>query len=1072
MPDRIIEAQAIISAKDATGDTFINIARKLQEVGKGAKASAEVERLSAALSQADATAKKIDGFRVASRSLDAAGISMAQARQKAAQLAEQIAGMTKPTVTLNGQMSQAEKAVVRATDAFKKQGQAVREARSALADAGVPINRLGEEQKRLKSVVESTTVALERQVTVERQAAAMAEKVVAAAHEQAKAEAAAGRLAHREAELRAEGIRRNGVGHLVAGTAAGYVSAHGVVHLGGEVMAAGSELQRARLASSQAGIPDDERAHIEQRALELSTRFGNVSQVGVMELAKELRSVVTHPEELDKVLTPLVQAKSVLDAKDLTGESSHGLNLLVRGAESIGAAQDPERLTRLIDAYVKAIQVMGTTINPDQIYQFDKYAKTAGATMSDRFLMTTGLSLSQEMGGSTAANDIFHAQKSIVGGFQNKHTPLREMVRLGLIDRDDVDFAKGSGEAKGLKPGSKGVHDAALAQTDLDLWVYKTLLPALEKNGITGTQAQLAEVNKIFTGGESDVISKFITQRSAFETHALAFPKASGLAATDQNAQDAAVGLQSLNKAIENLAANVSVSAMAPIGTALTSLAGQVDRLAQAAKDHPEIALAAGTAAGAGALAGSGALAYYVSTGFGLPAAAGRLTTAAEMLIGAAEKQGVTPGGGPGGKGSGPGGFLTSFLAMITGAEIASSMNAVPAPKTYDLRGALNFAEPHLGNFFLGPESPTADRDARVLRTERQRLGRDPLETGQDRLRDEMLRPTRPGEVFGPNLPAASHPSDDDRQTRARASDAASWLDELGRKERESVWQFGALTDKTGVVLTSFDGLNTRADTLTTGLGSAQHELDVLALAARSASTAFAGLISAAVGGGGSGLTNASWGGGAPNLSGADRRGGPAIGHVFSAAEREANIRSHAASIGIEPRVAMAVARSEGFGRFDGDRGTSFGDLQMHIGGGLGDTFRRATGKNPADPHNELELDRFALDQAKKGGWGPWHGAARIGVHGRYGIHDGPLQSEHPALAPPPSRRRSPGEHDGPSSHAVTAKLDRVAEKLERVAAAVERGGLHRFEVKADKSLQVQKTYQRGSLGPSMNGWG
>ncbi len=82
----------------------------------------------------------------------------------------------------------------------------------------------------------------------------------------------------------------------------------------------------------------------------------------------------------------------------------------------------------------------------------------------------------------------------------------------------------------------------------------------------------------------------------------------------------------------------------------------------------------------------------------------------------------------------------------------------------------------------------------------------------------------------------------------------------------------------------------------------------------------------------------------------------------------------------------MAVARSEGFGQFSGDRGTSFGDLQMHIGGGLGDFYRRATGKNPADPHNELELDRFALDQAKRGGWAPWHGAAAKHIYGRYGM--------------------------------------------------------------------------------------
>lgn len=1107
MPDRIITAEAVISARDATGDTFINIARKLQQIGNGAKASAEVERLSAALSQAEATAKKIDSFKVASRTLDAAGVSMAQTRQKAAQLSEQIAGMTKPTATLNGQITQAERAVIKATDAFKKQGQAVREARSALAEAGVPLNRLGAEQKRLQEVVQSTTRALEAQIGVERQAAAMAEKVAAAARDQARAEVTASRIAHREAEQRDEAVRRNGVGHLVAGAAAGYVSAHGVYHLGSEVMGAGSELQRARLSSSQAGIPPAELAHIEQRALELSTHFGNVSQVGVMELAKELRSVVTHPEELDKVLTPLVQAKSVLDAKDLTGESSHGLNLLVKGAESIGAAQDPERLTRLIDAYVKAIQVMGSTINPDQIFQFDKYSKTAGATMSDRFLMTTGLSLSQEMGGSTAANDIFHAQKDIVGGFQNKHTPLREMVRLGLIDRDDVDFAKGSGEAKGIKPGHKGVHDAALAQTDLDLWVYNTLLPALEKNGIKDTQAQLAQVTKIFTGGEADVISKLITQRPAFENHALAFPKASGLAASGQNAEDAAVGLQSLGKAVENLAANVSVSAMAPIGTALTGLAGQIDRLAQAAKDHPDIALGAGVAAGAGALAISGTLAYYVSTGFGLPKAASQLEAAALHLQGA----GTGPGGGtpgdPGKPGGSPGyaslagrALLYAFNAfeMATnapGLDEAGQQRREANSKAGDAAGQT--LKDATGGWFgtdalrdqlfgKGRDATDAvsdwwrsgDRQARIVRSERPRLALDPLETGRDRLRDEMI---------GPPTASASHP-DDDRATRARASDAASWLDELGRKERESVFTLGALDNAARTAAGSLLALASLQGGGGAGGGGS-------------------GIISAAYhpggGGFGNGSAGGSGGGTSPLLRGAGLGGGsggsnpyaggsgagafvPPVGDHLTAGMRNNNLGNigffgqHMAGL-IGPSNARDVDHS--IARFDtqdsGIRAAAALALRKYRGGrhSAWDLIAAAGGWTPGKlgpgasvnvaramglgNRDDLHLDQ--PDQMVKF----LHGLAvqEHGPAGRFYDADrirGALGGEHPALA---ARPRRPVPHsDAP---ALSAHNELVGE-VRKMTAAVERGGLHRVHVALDKGLSGKKTYSRGNVGATV----
>ena len=260
--------------------------------------------------------------------------------------------------------------------------------------------------------------------------------------------------------------------------------------------------------------------------------------------------------------------------------------------------------------------------------------------------------------------------------------------------------------------------------------------------------------------------------------------------------------------------------------------------------------------------------------------------------------------------------------------------------------------------------------------------------------------------------------------------------------------KLGMLSDKTGFVLTSFEGLKTNTIALNdnftglgTGSGAFKNALDILTATAIGAARALAEVAMSGGNsvGGGSGFINASYGGGggfggtggSPDISGAFRGSGPGIGHFFSAADREKNIRAYAASIGINPDVAMAVAKSEGFGRFDGDRGTSFGDLQMHIGGGLGDFYRRATGKNPADPKNELELDRFALDQAKRGGWSPWHGAARIGVHGRYGI------GETPVAGAPPSRTVAPGKPAADGGGHIEAALHRALGAVKMQVAVV-----------------------------------
>lgn len=106
-------------------------------------------------------------------------------------------------------------------------------------------------------------------------------------------------------------------------------------------------------------------------------------------------------------------------------------------------------------------------------------------------------------------------------------------------------------------------------------------------------------------------------------------------------------------------------------------------------------------------------------------------------------------------------------------------------------------------------------------------------------------------------------------------------------------------------------------------------------------------------------------------------------GSAFSdKAEKEAFIRAEAVKRGISPDVAMAVARSEGFNVYEGDEKSSFGSFQLHYGGvsrthsasGLGDTFTKKTGLDARDPSTERDQIKFALDEAAKGGWGPWHG--------------------------------------------------------------------------------------------------
>jgi hypothetical protein len=92
--------------------------------------------------------------------------------------------------------------------------------------------------------------------------------------------------------------------------------------------------------------------------------------------------------------------------------------------------------------------------------------------------------------------------------------------------------------------------------------------------------------------------------------------------------------------------------------------------------------------------------------------------------------------------------------------------------------------------------------------------------------------------------------------------------------------------------------------------------------------------------------------------------------------EVEAYVRAAAAARGINPDVAVQIFRAESGlnpGAV-GDNSTSFGVAQLHYDGrSMGDLFSKRTGKDARDPSTWRAQVDFSLDQAKSGGWGPWH---------------------------------------------------------------------------------------------------
>ncbi|WP_305986468.1 hypothetical protein [Roseibium sp. MMSF_3544] len=121
----------------------------------------------------------------------------------------------------------------------------------------------------------------------------------------------------------------------------------------------------------------------------------------------------------------------------------------------------------------------------------------------------------------------------------------------------------------------------------------------------------------------------------------------------------------------------------------------------------------------------------------------------------------------------------------------------------------------------------------------------------------------------------------------------------------------------------------------------------------------------------------------------------------YNVSEMEAYIRQAAEARGIDPDVAVKVARTEGLGpgiwqsnfRKGGYREPSYGPFQLLVGGpgtgfpkGMGNEFLQETGLHPAEPENAYKAVDYALDRVVQDGWGAWFGAKHAGIVGRHGI--------------------------------------------------------------------------------------
>jgi hypothetical protein len=215
--------------------------------------------------------------------------------------------------------------------------------------------------------------------------------------------------------------------------------------------------------------------------------------------------------------------------------------------------------------------------------------------------------------------------------------------------------------------------------------------------------------------------------------------------------------------------------------------------------------------------------------------------------------------------------------------------------------------------------------------------------------------------------------------------------------------------------------LNSNMNTGITGLGgifgtvgdTIVNTLKTLTLGAAGAAVGAAGAagVSAMMGGGGGG-----------SLGRQDVKEGGGSGYEQSGLNRQTvadMIRKSAIQRGIDPETAVAIAKSEGLNTYRSsasgkkwgmDREPSYGPFQLLVGKGtggpegLGDRFKAATGIDPATDRTAASIQKqidFALDEAKKKGWGQWYGRKTAGIGVYQGINVDTSKMKIPEVSTP-----------------------------------------------------------------------
>jgi len=377
----------------------------------------------------------------------------------------------------------------------------------------------------------------------------------------------------------------------------GYQLGKAAIHQASNYMGATTNMRMA-------GFTPDQIAEAQDKALEISTKYPNVSQLSVMNNLISQRAITGSFDEAMNIVEESTKLRSIMNTKDPTTDADHMFELLNKGIEILNKAKNPVTHQKAITAIAKTLNTFNKTLPLDAWYQMAQRSGLAGQKLDNDFLFNVMPTIASEMGGDQAGTALATTYQAIVGG-RMSHNSVEAMDKLHLLDSSKI-VRTSTGSIKGLQQGA--VKNWRTFMENPNKWVHDDLAPILDKMDEATANSTIAT---IFSNRNAQ---KFIGMLYAQEKTKFAKDRellltAEGTEAADKNkTRDFATVATGFTNAMDGmLAAFGSPLAQAAIPV-INGLTAAMNELTSAAKAHPELAALSGLGAIGGAAVGAAAL--------------------------------------------------------------------------------------------------------------------------------------------------------------------------------------------------------------------------------------------------------------------------------------------------------------------------------------------------------------------------------------------------------------------------------------------------------------------------------